>query len=323
MAITRIPGSNTALILLYSLFGYPLCAQANSDWSEWRSAPNFPGIKIRVLCGTYLESTGNAQWAFQFINAYPKKVYLLYQEESGDSTGTPPKFSSPSGHYLNPGQKSDVYTNYLKGSCEARTRLYIRVISIKDEQGVPIPVKEGMPRSGSFESPGRANSGSQGTAGSTGSNPPTLVAASAGQRVPSVTTTSQNGLNGDVSGTTWTCQVDRYSHIGGEAAPLSHQEFRFLITFSPNGSVSAQGIPATEDAPNVSRWKQNGTTVKWSDLSSVESGEGRQYAAPGGAQMLYETNLAGNRMRGGITFLSTKAHDEHTDLDCQLQFPAK
>src|SRR5437016_6182936 len=122
------------LVLLFLSF-CPLLARSqgnpptvsSSDWGDWKSAPNFPGIKIRVLCSTYLESTGNAEWNYQFQNTYSKKVYLVYQDEAVGSTGAPPTFSSPSGRNLDPGEKSAAYTDYLKGTCDSRKQIFIRI----------------------------------------------------------------------------------------------------------------------------------------------------------------------------------------------------
>lgn len=151
--------SRWAPLFLLLLFSAPTISKAgqllgvsqdNPDWSDWKSAPNFPGIKIRVLCGTYVQSTGNAQWSFQFQNTYSKKVYLVYQEETGESTGAPPTFSTPGGRNLGPGEKSDVYTDYLRGSCESRKQIFIRIVSVSDDQGNQTQARKGASRSGAF-----------------------------------------------------------------------------------------------------------------------------------------------------------------------------
>lgn len=140
---------HAALAFVLLSFG-SLSLGQDSDWSEWKSAPNFPGIKIRVLCGTYLKSTGNADWHFQFLNAYQKRVALTYEEESSRSTGNPPTFGSPGLHHLDPGEKSPAFTSYLRGSCESRKRIYIRVVSIADGQGNKMRPRAGSSQSGGF-----------------------------------------------------------------------------------------------------------------------------------------------------------------------------
>jgi len=314
----------TSLLLLGCFLSVSGLAQDNSDWSDWKAAPNFPGIKIRVICRGYVESSpGNALWEYQFMNSYMDKIFLIYEDEAVSSTGFPPVFSTPSEHALNPGEKSDVYSDYLRGTCETRMRIYIRVVSVKDDGGIKMQPKiaSSWRSAGAF---GRQN------ADTTPPSPsPQEGQLSAGrnrqstwlpeQQTPSTPSIhSDLGFKGDVSGTTWTCHADRYAHLGGTAEPLANQEYRFLITFNSDGSASGSGIPASEDPPIVSRWRQDGATVKWSDFGSVESGEGRQYAAPGGAQMLYVVTLEATRLQGGIVFLSTKLPDEHTDLDCEF-----
>src|SRR5205814_4036171 len=125
-------------------------SQDNPGWSDWKSAPNFPRIKIRVLCGTYVQSTRNAQWSFQFLNSYSKKIYFVYQEERGDSTGNPPKFGSQEGISLGAGGKSDIYTDYLRGTCDERKRIYIRVVSTTDDKGNQTQAPAGTRQSVAF-----------------------------------------------------------------------------------------------------------------------------------------------------------------------------
>jgi hypothetical protein len=60
---------------------------------------------------------------------------LTYQEERVNSTGNPPTFYAPGTTHLRSQQKSSIYAAYLKGSCESRKRLYIKVQSVVDRQG--------------------------------------------------------------------------------------------------------------------------------------------------------------------------------------------
>jgi hypothetical protein len=62
----------------------------------------------------------------------------------------PPKFGDPSLLPMDPGQVSDIYTVYLGGSCDAHKRIYIRVVSIEDNQGAQMQPKTGASRSAAF-----------------------------------------------------------------------------------------------------------------------------------------------------------------------------
>jgi hypothetical protein len=142
-------------------------AQDGAEWSDWKATPNFPGIKVRVICHD-VPGTGDSEWGFQFVNTYQKWVQVHFQEESGDSTGLPPKFSVPSEQDLSSGQQSPIYTDYVKRSCDARKKLYIRVRSVKDDQGNQTQPKAG---SGSMAMgvprPGRSVSSSVASSDST------------------------------------------------------------------------------------------------------------------------------------------------------------
>jgi hypothetical protein len=262
------------LVLLFLSF-CPLLArpQGNpptvrpSDWGDWKDAPNFPGIKIRVLCSTYLESTGKAEWNFQFQNSYTKKVYLVYQEESPDSKGAPPKFGSPGGRNLDPGAKSDVYTVYLAGTCDDRKRIYIRIVSISDEQGNQTQARAGAPRSGAFQATGqpgplsgnRAAGSRDGVSGGPGtqtaarpSATPEQTAASA----PAVSVTF-NPSRGLLDGA-WACHIVNTETVdnqfGHRVQPYEHDS---TVTFSANGTAEMTGFEGFSSV----RWGQTGQDV--------------------------------------------------------------
>jgi hypothetical protein len=302
------------------LFG---TSENDPRWGDWKSAPNFPGIEIRVACGTYVPSSGDTQWSFQFRNAYSKKVYLVYEEEAGDSTGSPPKFSAPGARNLDAGQKSDIYTAYLRGTCEARKQIFIRVVSISDDQGHQTQAHKGTSRSGAFESAAPSSSSSTsarttgglttpGSSGKTQAPGTTSQPSSSGQGQLSQTD-SDSHASVSVSGSTWSCNSTLYDHFRGTSYPLERQDYSYLITFHPNGSVSTQNLPY---GGFQGRWRQDGTVLKWTDTGTVESGEGEKYA--NGAQQLFVMNLSGNQMRGGVHFLIQEPPDTHIDLQCQL-----
>lgn len=233
-------------------------------WGAWTSAPNFPGIEIRVACGTYVPSTGDAQWSFQFRNMYPKKVYLAYQEEASDSTGKPPTFDSPGGRNLDPGEMSDMYTDYLQGSCAARKQIFIRVVSISDDDGNQTDAKAGAPQDSavaggslfthkpddrSSANPNQANSRSVQTNGSSASANGGSFA-STGQQI---TVVNQNGnaANGSPSIVgTWNCEsVTNYPN-GTSNGP--HEDSR---TFYANGTWT------TSSNDDQFTWSQQGTNL--------------------------------------------------------------
>lgn len=196
-------------------------------WGDWRSAPNFPGIEIRVACGTYDPSTGDAQWSFQFRNTYAKKVYLVYEEEASDSTGHPPTFSSPGGRNLDPGEKSDMYTDYLQGTCAARKQIFIKVDSISDDEGNQTEPKPGASQTSALagaspDEPKPGNSGS-GKSASAKSGPAINVVYG--------TSNSANDGNSGIVGT-WSCvYAQRFDDgtIHNTAAGLRY-------TFNSNGT---------------------------------------------------------------------------------------
>ena len=242
-----------------------------SDWSDWKSAPNFPGIKIRVLCGTYLQSTGNAQWSFQFQNTYSKKVYLVYQEETGDSTGAPPTFSTPGGRNLGPGEKSDVYTDYLRGTCESRKQIFIRIVSISDEQGNQTQAQAGSSRSGAFKTPPQSSSAAgtlsagsqQGGSGRSASNAAARSDAtqSRGVLTPAPAQAERERIRfDDITGQPWVCTAEQLSSAYGDGGIDSVK-----ITFQPGGAM-IQGEYSERHLHWVfqgNRWNMEGSTVSW------------------------------------------------------------
>ena len=156
----------TQLGLLFLFCPLILLPQDQPQWGDWKSAPNFPGIKVRVLCSdTGLESIGRASWNFQFQNTYSKQVYLVYQFETVDSTGAPPRFGAPGGRNLDPGEKSAAYSTSLPGSCQSRKEMFIRIVSISDTQGNQIRARAGASGSGAFAKAPRSSSTARNSSG--------------------------------------------------------------------------------------------------------------------------------------------------------------
>jgi hypothetical protein len=281
------------LALLFLVFvSFPLSALSQdnpptvkpSDWSDWRSAPNFPGIKIRVLCSTYLQSSGNAEWNFQFQNTYSKKIYLVYQEEASDSTGTPPKFGAPGGRNLGPGEKSDAYTDYLRGTCDSRKQIFIRIVSIDDAKGVPLRAQAGSSRSSGFGRTSHLGSNVGGhlddsqTAVVTASTPSNDVrgnhstATTGGTNaLNSGTTTDANGIVGK-----WTCKEVNTPVGFGDGTPEAGPTL--IYAFNNDGTYyRGSGGPYT--------WSLRGTAI-------IVEGGGTRFDRPGTGQRLDPTHMA-------------------------------
>jgi len=251
------------VLLLFLLFN-PMALKAQlfgiSDndprWGDWRSAPNFPGIEIRVACGTYVPSTGDAQWSFQFKNTYPKKVYLVYQEEAAESTGHPPTFSSPGGRNLDPGEKSDMYTDYLQGTCAARKQIFIKVNSISDDEGNQTEAKPGASQTSALaaaspDEPKPGNNASGGAAsaknGSSSASRPIIVVDQ---------NSNSAGGNNSIVGT-WTCS---FLSIAPPPNPPGYSGDRFTvrITILDGGySRDSEGGIFNEGT----RWQQDGSRI--------------------------------------------------------------
>gem|GEM_PF-6003421 len=251
-----MPNRLLSLFLVFPmliLFAAPVIVRAQlfgiSDndprWGSWQSAPNFPGIKIRVACGTYDPSGGNSQWSFQFQNTYPKKVYLVYQEEAGDSTGHPPTFDSPGGRNLESGEKSDMYTDYLSGTCAARKQIFIKVNSISDDEGNQTEAKPGASQTSALAgaSPDEPKPGKDASGNSGG--PKNATPGGNTRALGSVRTSAGGGL----AGTLWACT--RTYRAGGE----SH----YLQTFIANGPVKSGGSIDSLGGDLI--WEQSGTQL--------------------------------------------------------------
>jgi hypothetical protein len=280
------------LIALVVFFALQAIGQDNSDWSDWKPTPNFPGIKIRVLCETN-PTTGNGQWSYQFLNTYSHKVYLVYQDEAVNSTGNPPTFSPIGGHYQNSGEKSDVYTDYLHGSCDTRKTLYIRVVSIKDDQGNQMQPKAGSSRSSAFGGRGTVKS----AASSSSQSGPSGGAQSGAAIANGGASPGQNAAETAVSltGTTWRCTTT-VSPNDGHA--------HYLITFNPDKTVKQSEWDLYGDAM-AGEWIQNGTAVKWTTHP--------------GSNYWMDMQISGNRMSGREA--SSESLSLVTTAVCNLQAP--
>ncbi len=278
------------LLTITLLFFTPPAAQAqlfgasqdDPGWSAWKSSPNFPGIKIRVMCGTYVPSTGDAQWSFQFMNTYSKRVYLVYQEETADSTGNPPKFGASGGRNLGSDEKSDIYTDYLRGTCDSRKQIFIRVVRVSDDQGTQMQARAGTSRSGSFTSPPQSSavSGSRSAgspSGASGANAGVVSSSqsaspSAAPRAPAAPRTPRPGDS--LAGSAWVCQIrsGQYEHDS-------------TISFAGDGTATITDFSGFDKV----EWRQNGTGV------IITLGFSINYDLTG-------TIESGGSMRGGLTY---------------------
>ena len=251
---TKIGCRFMLLALLLVAFSATLWSQDNNDWTDWKSAPNFPGIKIRVVCYDSPESDGQSQWRFQFMNTYQQRVALTYQEEATGSRSNPPKFGAPSLGSLDPSQTSEIYTVYLGGSCHAHGRIYIRVVSIKDDRGARMQPKTGASRSAAFGT--TAQSGAM-----TGRSGHSETAAAAGTHknvVPAARSTTS-----DLGGTSWDCDMSWYVTInfpnGGQRTDNSRT--RQLLTFKQGGQIALDPILAGGKAHSELDWNDNNRVI--------------------------------------------------------------
>jgi hypothetical protein len=292
-----------ALAFVLLLFGSTSPAQ-DSDWSEWKSAPNFPGIKIRVLCGTYLPSTGNASWHFQFLNAYTKRVALTYEEESSRSTGHPPTFSSPGLDHLDPGEKSPQLTTILRGSCESRKRIYIRVVSIADEQGNKMRPRAGSSQSGGFGSSSERTNSASTSIQRKSSGGTQITAAAGAPENTQVGTAPQNHSSttasrpaDDLAGA-WDCtETESYSWTSQEAV-LRH----YTAIFNKDGSW---------------RFKDDNDSFHWTVSGSALSLEQPTYGKPATGQIVDSSHFFWSVSRDPMEGTSQAGNTETSKTTCE------
>jgi hypothetical protein len=126
-----------SLVIAVCSVSFCLAATApDSEWSDWKPTPNFPGIQIRVICKIYLAAGDVSNWEYQFLNNYRTRVQITYREEKRESTPQKLIPSTPGTFFLHVGEKSDVYDNYVIGSCNRK--LYISVDSVEVDGGAKI-----------------------------------------------------------------------------------------------------------------------------------------------------------------------------------------
>jgi len=225
-------------------FSFPLHAQTH--WEDWKPTPNFPGIKIRVSCGEYIN--GETDWSFQFMNTYQKEVTIKFQVEDHTSDGHPPKYGTPEQFSLRPGEKSGVNTAYVRGTCESHNKLYIGVLSIEDEK--PPAQKGATPKGATQKVLSRPKSGASSQSEASGQT----ATSTAGEAKLPGQNAAQN--DGDIIGTSWRCDTT-FLNIGENA------HTHYVITFNPNKTVTQSEWDHFGDAMS-GEWIQNGTSVRWS-----------------------------------------------------------
>jgi hypothetical protein len=238
----------------------PTLFAQDTDWGDWKAAPNFPGIQIRVICRIYVRSDGDSEWNYQFRNDYKEHVGVSYRDEKLESTPAHVVFSSPGLLSLDTGEESSVRSVYVNGDCSRKT-LYIAVDGVTIGSGrtlVPIGTSGAASGGTSVTAAVVSTNGARAASTNSPSNNPAGGGQNAANSNSAATNPSSKQASRNVNGGSWTCTFVTPNGV-------SHLSLYFNDDHSMREVTKDDFYVIIEG--NNSRWRQNGSTVEWTDLS--------------------------------------------------------